>query len=241
MISVTSDNTSVTNSVTATLKNSHCIICGNAFQTARTSKLYCSPKCKQYGYNHKEKISSLLPNTINGINQKPQSFYIDDFTLFDKRAKRVKRYRELKRKESSRDSKVSEINLRQRIGLSVSDYTWNSYASNQLTENEEGEIYDIESEVDEEILSIKLEEVSLEEWSFIKSLYPQLDELSFYRTISSLGHEFLRELNLRPLNPKERSEHSLIKNKFINHCNLIAEGKIMFISKPKGNEKEANN
>ena len=121
--------------------------------------------------------------------------------------------------------------------MEVSDYTWNSYTSNQLTENEESEIYDIESEVDEEILSIKLEEVSLDEWSFIKSLYPQLDEISFYRTISSLGNEFLRELNLRPHNPKERSEHSVIKNRFINHCNLIAEGKIIFIPKPKDHEE----
>jgi hypothetical protein len=142
-----------------------------------------------------------------------------------------KRYKELKKKETERDSKNKEIKLRQAIGLPISDYIWNSYTSNQLTDNEESEISDIENELDEELLHLNLKEYTLEQWSFLKSLYSDLDEVSFHRTISYLGRDFLGELNLKPLDPRERNEHSVIKINFINHCNLIANGKITFIQK----------
>ena len=240
MNSVISDNTTVTNSVTHTLKNTHCIVCGNPFNTARISKLYCSAKCKQYGYYHKEKISNNVSNTVTGINPKPQSFYIEEYSLYDKRIKMLKRYKELKRKDQRRELAENEIRMRQKIGLDVSNYLWDSYTSNQLISDEEDEIYDCENELDEQYFHLNYRELTLEQWSFLKSLYPDNDELSFYRTVSSLGREFIDELNVQPVNPKDRNEHLVIKNRFINHCNLIADGKIKFIQKPEENEKEAH-
>lgn len=55
--------------------NTHCIVCGTAFQVARMSKLYCSPRCKQIGHNHKEEISQKLATRERGVNPKPLSFF----------------------------------------------------------------------------------------------------------------------------------------------------------------------
>jgi hypothetical protein len=209
-------------------RNTHCIICGNPFHIARTSKLYCSSRCKQYGYYHKENIytDKLDPKSTN---ENMLSFYLDEFSLFEKTARMIKKHRELKRKSVIKDSIDYEIYMRQKTGLNVSDLIWESYISNQLTESENEEINEIEKELHEEILSLNLREITLEQWSFIRSLYDEIDEISFYRIISSLGKEFMSELNLRPIEPKEKCENTVIKNRFIKHCNLIAEGKIKFI------------
>src|SRR5208283_4946601 len=95
---VITDNVSDTISVIHTLRNSHCIICGNPFKIARFGKLYCSAKCKQYGYNHKESINVPRNSNDNGINAKPQTFYIDEFQYYDKQQRLLRRYKELKEK-----------------------------------------------------------------------------------------------------------------------------------------------
>lgn len=241
MNTVINDNISATNSVTSTLKNSRCIICGTAFQTARASKLYCSNKCKQFGYTHKEKIKSLFPNSFDGINEKTESFYIDEFSLYDKRFKLLKRYRELKRKDDQRENAEVEIKMRQQVGLEISKYLWDTYTTKQLTQKEEDEIEQDENEFDEEFLLLSLKELTLEQWSFLKSLYSDLDELSFYRTASSLSREFINELNLNPIDNEERDVVSVIKKRFINHCNLIVEGKIKFIQKPDQKDETRDN
>ena len=57
METVIAGNISDTNSVTPPLRNTHCFICGKPFNTERFGKLYCSAKCKQFGYNHKERLN----------------------------------------------------------------------------------------------------------------------------------------------------------------------------------------
>ena len=92
MNTVIKDNASDTNTVTNNLRNSHCIICGKPFNTARMGKLYCSTKCKQFGYNHKDIINQPANICGTGINAKPQTFYIDEFQFYNKRQKMLKRY-----------------------------------------------------------------------------------------------------------------------------------------------------
>jgi predicted nucleic acid-binding Zn ribbon protein len=83
----TLNNTSDTNTVTGSLRNSHCIICGTPFNTAYAGKIYCSNKCKQFGCNHKEQLFQSKNISGIGINAKPQTFYIEDFQFYDKMQK----------------------------------------------------------------------------------------------------------------------------------------------------------
>jgi hypothetical protein len=53
-----SDPKSVTNGRNLGIKtvmpqvlNTHCIVCGVEFPRKRSGKLYCSSRCKQFGYN----------------------------------------------------------------------------------------------------------------------------------------------------------------------------------------------
>lgn len=134
MNSVFSHNLSDTNTITSSLRNSHCIICGTPFNTARVGKLYCSAKCKQFGYNHRDKVFQSQNISDTGINAKSQTFYLDEFRFYSKRQKMLKRHKELSKKE-----RLSE-----------------TYGSFKLTENEDSELYNLEMELEEELMTLNL-------------------------------------------------------------------------------------
>lgn len=231
----TTSNTMDTKSITPIIVNTHCIVCGKPFQVARMGKLYCSTRCKQFGYNHKAEIHQALAIREKGINPKPMIFIIDDHILYDKKQKMLKRFRELERKRVRWESIEQEIEQRQKSGLLISNYLLDSHVSNQLTEEEKDEIWSIETELEEKIMDLKPYELSLEQWSFIKSLYPALNEIAFFQVASSLSKEFLGQLNLRENATAGSNEYLVIKNKFVNHCNLVAMGIIQFIEKEDSN------
>lgn len=216
-----------TKSVTTSILNTHCTVCGKPFQKARASKLYCSNRCKQYGHNHRSEIRQVLKVREEGINRRPLTFFIDDYVRYDNMQKMLRRYRELKKKSSYWQSKEQEIHYRQRLQLPIPDYLFDSYASRKLSEEEDFELDNAETELDEKIIYLNPRELSIEQWSFVKALHPSLDELSFFRVASCLSREFFDQLNLSEAQSK-RSEYVVIKNKFINHCNLIATGVIKF-------------
>jgi hypothetical protein len=110
----------------------------------------------------------------------------------------------------------------------MSNYLFDTYVRKKLTEDEEGELYDIETVLDERLIDLAPKELSLEQWSFIKSLHPSVDNLSFFEIVCSLSKQFLSQLSLSSDEINSNSEHLLIKNKFRNHCNLIASGVIKF-------------
>ena len=56
------------------------------------NKLYCSNRCKQFGYNHKTEINQALAASERGINQKPIFFFIDEYSSMNKKQKMLKRY-----------------------------------------------------------------------------------------------------------------------------------------------------
>ena len=234
MNTVITDNVSDTNTVTHTLRNSHCIICGIPFKTARFAKLYCSAKCKQFGYNHKEKINQTGHVSGTGINATPQIFLIDEFQFYDKRQKMLKRFKELTKKKSEWEVTESEITMSNRIGIQASGHTWEKYTK-RLTENEESEFYDLETDIEDELKLLTLKELSIEQWSFIKSLYLSFDEISLCEMIASLSKDFYSQLNLSPAN-SDTNSNVIIKNKYVNHCNLIATGVIKFEKKPVSND-----
>jgi len=212
---VISDNISDTNTVTPFLRNSHCIICGKPFDTVRMGKLYCSAKCKQFAYHHKEEI--FQPENIAGIgiNAKPQTFYLNEFQFYDKRQKSLKRYNELKNKKAQ----------------------WELFTSPGLTKKEISELDELENELENEIKSLNLKELSIEQLSFIKSLNPSIEGISFCELVASFSKGFFSQLNLSP--PDQYSNTNVnIKNKFINHCNLIAVGVIKFVKRPINDRNE---
>jgi predicted nucleic acid-binding Zn ribbon protein len=237
MKDIIKDNVSVTNRVTTSLRNSHCIICGKPFNTERMGKLYCSSKCKQFGFNHKEKINQSLILNKTGINTKPQTFYIDEFQFYDKRQKMLKRYKELSKKKSEWELAENEIINCKRVDMQASNYTWQNFISKKLTENEEGELYELETEIEDEIKSSNLKELSIEQWSFIRSLYPSLDKISFCELVTSFSKDFYSQLNLNATS-LNKNENVIIQNKYINHCNLFADGLIKLEVKPEYNESK---
>jgi hypothetical protein len=200
-------------------------------------KLYCSAKCKQFGYNHKDKIFQASNISGTGINAKPQTFYLDEFQFYDKRQKMLKRYKELMHKQTQRELAESEISNCNKAGIQPTNYTWQNYVSKKLTDNEENELYELENDIEDEIKSLTLKEISIEQWSFIKSLYPDIEGIFLCELIPSLSKDYFSQLNLSPAN-RNTNESVTIKNKYINHCNLIADGVIKFIKMPVNDESE---
>lgn len=224
----TSSIDSTTNSVTHLIANTHCIVCGIAFERARRGKLYCSSRCKQFGYNHRTEISQVLSEQERAINPKPLVFLIDDFNKYDKRQKMLKRYRELQKKKLQWESANQEILYRDKLNLPIGIYLWDS-VSKKLTDDQENEFYNVETELEEELYDLVPKELSLEQWSFIKSLHPALDEIPFFELVCSLSTDFFRQLSLSESDAKTNGMNLVIKNKFMNHCNLIATGEIKFV------------
>lgn len=232
-----SDNISDTNAVTPFLRNSYCIICGKPFTTARMGKLYCSAKCKQFGYNHKEKIFQAKNISGTGINAKPQTFYLDEFQFYAKRQKMLKRYKELMYKQTQWELAKNEILNCKNLGIIPTNHAFVKYTTKKLTDNEEGELSGLDAEIEDEIKLLTLKEISIEQWSFIKSLYPDIEGVSLCELIESLSTSFFSQLNLSPAN-HYTNENVTIKNKFINHCNLIGDGVIKIVKMPVYEESE---
>ncbi len=227
---VAKGNSLITNSVTHPIVNTHCIICGNAFQTGRVGKLYCSTRCKQFGYNHKSKISLIVDSKNLIISPTPSSFMLNEYVEYDKTQKKLKKFHELNKKQKKWEAIEAEINAKSKLDLPIGNYSMNSYVSDRLTESESFEYNELEQALDEKILDLDLLALSIEQWSFIKSMYPNMDKMAFFQLASSLSKDFIRQLSISEIGPDDKSMLSMIKNKYINHCCLIVEGYITFIN-----------
>ncbi len=227
---VSKGNSLVTNSITHPIINTHCIVCGSAFQIGRVSKLYCSNRCKQFGFNHKSKFSVIINSKNSFASPTPCSFILNDYIEYDRTQKKLKRYHELDKKNKKWEAIENEINVKNKLGLDISYHTMNSYASDRLTESESFEHYEIEQEFDESILDLNLVALSIEQWSFIKSIHPNLDKIAFFQLASSLSKDFIDQLYISEMDEENKSMLSMINNKYLHHCYLITEGFISFTS-----------
>lgn len=104
------DHKSETKSVTPLLQNTHCIVCRSAFQAARVGKLYCSTRCKQFGFNHRDQIKDLLSIKRRSINPESLVFFIEDYHEFIKLQKMIKRQSTLRQKQTRWENAEHEIN-----------------------------------------------------------------------------------------------------------------------------------
>ena len=89
--------------VTQFVRNTHCIVCGAAFSIARAGKLYCTNRCKQFRYNHRNEIDQALAKKGKGISPSPITFYIEDYSEYSRIQKCIKGIKNwIKREENGK-------------------------------------------------------------------------------------------------------------------------------------------
>ena len=82
------------------IRNSHCTICGKAFNSPRAAKFYCSSKCKQFAYYHKKEIT-LLKHTEKGLNSTLENLNLKDYNWYINTYSKVTEYKDLIRRMNS--------------------------------------------------------------------------------------------------------------------------------------------
>jgi predicted nucleic acid-binding Zn ribbon protein len=228
--SVNLSNDIVANAVTHPIINTHCNVCGKAFDMGRVGKKYCSNRCKQFSYNNKDRLSTMIETKKFYIPVTPIEFILNDYVDYDKTQKKLRRYFELDKKVKKWEAIDQEINQKNKLDVPISVHTFNSLATEKLTESESFELYDLQRELDEDFFSLSPVALSLEQWSFIKAMYPAMDKKGFFQIASSLSKSFLSQLNFMEIDPGNITAADIITNKYINHCNYISEGIITFVN-----------
>lgn len=217
-------NIMVTNSV----RKTHCIACNSAFLKPRAGKLYCSNRCKQFGYNHKEIRIVEIPQANERITQTKRRFRLEDYTYFIELVNDLKRYRELlKRFERFKDQQKT-INIKTEMGLSVNQDQSFSYFSNQFNEQEFDELQVLDANF-ESLKNSDPPYLSFEQWSFFKSIYKRLDDDKLFKTICLFSKEYIQQLNLKSNENESLNEQLIIKKMYLKHCNEITTGLVQII------------
>ncbi len=218
------------NTVLKLLANTTCTICGNKFIKPRVGKIYCSSRCKQYGYNYKDKILGNQPGAPSQA-ELPRQFCLNEYACYKRLQSNLRRFSEISKKYSQWEQLDQAARLKMQYGVSISELHLASLASKKLTDSEEIEFSKLESELDEEMFECRLPELSLEQWSFLKKMYPTLDQGSFLNLISSLSNEYLQNLSLLAESDSKKLQPLIVKSQFLNHCNDIATGEINFFTR----------
>jgi hypothetical protein len=155
---VTTSSDSVTNTVTKTLINTHCILCNSSFTNPRAGKLYCSSRCKKYRFNHRLELTQQL----DGINLLKSStktvFNIEEFIRYYEIQKHLKKYKELKRKIDSWEAVNQEIALMKHYGVFPTNTQWEQLIRGKISNAEDLEFTEADSKLDNEVISLDLKE-----------------------------------------------------------------------------------
>ncbi len=207
--------------------NTHCIVCKNPFNKARSSKLYCSGRCKQFGYNHKAEISK-FKDTISS-NEKPKCVKLSqvDYEAYLINFHKVKRYRELLKRNQKFMEEMKKSDIRQEMGIIYNSENDVYMKSQELDNHEVTEMSKLKKEL-KELALLEPTYLTIEQWSFLRVLHKSLENRVFFKLISNFSKEYIKELSLSVTNevidPKSNT-----KQKFIAHCNNLNEGIIKMI------------
>lgn len=190
-----------TNSVrVADIRNTACTVCGAVFSHPRAGKLYCSSRCKQFAYYHQSEIRAI--QTANkGVENSVQILSLKDFAAYNSLVNKVNEYQSLARRKNS---------------------SYRSFESEQYNR-----YCELDVELPKYLKIMGMKKLSLEEWSFLKCLNPQLRKDDFFKLISSLDNSFFCNLTYFDVSSKKKVE-SPINILFKNHLQKIGEGKIKF-------------
>jgi hypothetical protein len=192
------------------IRNTNCIICGAKFAKDRASKLYCSKKCRQAAYYHKDKIEAIRNSKMKGINGQILTFSMREYKEYNKIRDRLMNYRKLQ----SHFKQVEE-------GSKEWDLLYNNPNSALTFER---------YEIPKVLWDSKPPPLSIEQWSFIRSLYPELNTTVFCQMVCSLSDEFFDQISSNakeePANKVEKLQP--IKYRYLHHLKKIVHREIKF-------------
>jgi endogenous inhibitor of DNA gyrase (YacG/DUF329 family) len=210
------------NKVTFSKLNTHCIVCKTPFNRARSSKLYCSARCKQFGYNHKDELRNIRDNA--SINEKHKCVKLSqvDYEAYLINFQRVKRYRELLKRNQKFIEEMKKSDIRQEMGIIYNSENDVYMKSQELDNQEVTEMSKLKKEL-KELASLEATYLTIEQWSFLKLLHKSLDNRVLFKLISNFSKEYIKELSLSVTN-EDIDQKSNIKQKFIAHCNNLTDG-----------------
>jgi hypothetical protein len=207
--------------------NTHCIVCKTPFNRARSSKLYCSGRCKQFGYNHKAELSKMRDSA--SINEKHKSIKLSqlDFEAYLINFQKVKRYKELLKRNQKFIEEMKKSDIRQEIGINYNSENDVYMKSQELDNHEVTEMSKLKKEL-KELTLLEPTYLTIEQWSFLKLLHKSLDNRVLFKLISNFSKEYIKELSLSVTN-EDIDQKSNIKEKFIAHCNYLTEGNVRIL------------
>jgi len=190
-----------TSDIISIISNSACIRCGKHFKHPRVGKLYCSPKCKQFAYYHKDKIAShILAHKAQ--NETVKTLPIKEYAWYIRTCEFKYEWERLKRRQNS------------------------NYLVHEPGEDQR--ICDFEKLLPNYIKNLCLRKMPLESWAFFKVLYPDLNRQKFIKLNTALNNSFLDSLIPFPLK-KTRNNLNPLQIQYNLHLSKIAAGKIKFI------------
>ena len=220
-------NRNSNNSVKKSSLKTQCIVCNTLFTKPRVGKMYCSNRCKQFGYNHKGS-----ERKITLLNDEPKTFKkrrinINEYFCYREMVEQIKRFKELTRRNCRFEDEDIKIRLRQNMGIPQSP---ESIILNNVCQLREDELYELEILKDKvsNFENYEIQNLSLEKWSFFKIMNPKLDFENLFKLICQFSNEYISQLSFTALDPKETVNNLGIKEKYIEHCNAISEGTIKF-------------
>lgn len=183
------------------IKNRACLVCGACFSRPRAGKFYCSAKCKQFTIYHKQEILALKASRI-GINDSIIKLSLKEYELYVLLTDKLHELKDLRRRRDSSFKAFDEQNLKR--------------------------LEELEKTIPNYLKKLRLPNLSIEKWSFLKMLYPKLKKDDFNKLISNLQQAFFESLEYSPATGKKEMNNP-IKLSFQNHLKKMGEGKIIFI------------
>ncbi|HEV8506005.1 MAG TPA: hypothetical protein VGQ53_11415 [Chitinophagaceae bacterium] len=206
------NNSSTTGIVTILpIKNTACIICGKAFYRERAGKLYCSAKCRQAGYYHKDKLTAIRNSQNCGTSREILTFSVKEYKQYCTYRDRIRNYRKLEShfKPAEKGSETWQM-------------LYNSPNSALTWERKK---------IPEKIIDLFLPYLSIEQWSFLKSLYPEFKPVNLIEIVCSLSDDFLNQLTteIEEKSKNKLTKYQPVRNKYLGHLNKIVNGEVKFV------------
>jgi|GEM_PF-4255708 len=221
------DNTSSLILVRNSVIKTHCIVCNSAFLKPRAGKLYCSNKCKQFRFYHKEKFA--LEQKVLSFKHKRQvkKFSIEDYQRYLEMSVDLKKYKILKRRQEKFLAIQKEMNIKSQLGIIPEQKQTIDLFLYQLNTDEFYELEYFDSVYDD-LKSFDAPNLSIEQWSFLKLLFNNVAERDFFSLVCQISRDYIEQLNVKSISRVSESNLSVIKSKFLIHCNEITNGLIRF-------------
>ena len=185
-------NRNSNNSVKKSFLKTECIVCNTLFTKPRVGKMYCSNRCKQFGYNHKGSEKK-----INLLNDEPKTFKkrrinINEYFCYREMVEQIKRFKELTRRNYRFEEEDIKIRLRENMGIPQSPESIILNNVCQLREDELDELEILKDKVSN-FANFEIQNLSLEKWSFFKIMNPKLDFENLFKLICQFSIEYISQ------------------------------------------------